>query len=231
MGHFEDDLAWSQTLQPEADQLYRNLFGSRTEVVRLDGTPADKTLGIDVCLRVRPGPQMVMRSLAIGHDASADYEELTVQEKFLRHEHLRRYGNFMLNTRKAVGTRHEAVSDKGYLRASYLLWGWANEMSDGFSQWVLVNVASLRLWTAALGTGLLFDRLRKNKVHCLKEALSCPVYRLLDCSEACSFSWDRCWYDDSSQTLRERHRRWLDECWLDDSVNKELLRKLTRRSS
>ena len=138
-------------MRPHALAIYKRIFpGSRIEDLREQGVRVhvlDVEFGIDALWRFPDG------------------QWITIQEKYRRNEHLRKYGDFTQEWKNAYGTQYESDGEWFKLAAQLYFYGWANETATGFAKWILLDVLRYKVIVQHAGGLNRIGKFQQNRQH------------------------------------------------------------------
>jgi hypothetical protein len=128
MGDFEKDRRRQQELKfrPLVEPIYRDHLKA-VSVRYLDGTAWDKKFGMDAAVKMETG------------------QVLTVQEKVLSYK-FRTFNSLTFECMQDPTTGEPG--DWFRLYANLYFIAYANEAEDGFDRWALIDIATLKIYTA-----------------------------------------------------------------------------------
>lgn len=138
-------------MRPFALKIYNRIFpNSKLEDLREHGIKVhilDKEFGIDSLLHL-PSNQWI-----------------SVQEKYRKNEHLKRYGDFTQEYKNAYGTEHESDGEWFKLGAQLYFYAWANASETDFEKWIILDIAKYKLTVERQGGLDSVGKLMRNNFH------------------------------------------------------------------
>lgn len=137
-----------QRMLPHAVAVYQNEWPGcqRNDVRKVDlfGGLLDKDHGVDAEIKFPDGWW------------------LTIQEKFRDYKNWLEWRDFTMEIENASGTKNASPGEWFKLGAQLYFVGWANKSETGFQQWIIWNVAALKLLVHKQGGLTNIGTLRQN---------------------------------------------------------------------